>query len=300
MLKRIVKLKLFGKSPVNAYLRVNQRMWKHLPAFLSIAGPIVSYGNFLNALARFSGTRKQAFYTVFFRNRPELELIARFASQRDGGSALKISVLACSQGAEVYSILWTIRSVRPDMKVIMHAVDISSDILELGRQGVYPIKVRESADEPLFHRMTEHEMREMFDREGARVKVKSWIKEGIIWHCGDAGNAEILNALGQQDVVVANNFLCHMEPSDAEKCLRNIARLVTPGGYLFISGIDLDVRSKVARDLAWKPVLDLMEDIHEGDPILRDHWPWHYSGLEPLNKKRLDWKVRYAAVFQLG
>jgi hypothetical protein len=28
-------------------------------------------------------------------------------------------------------------------------------------------------------------------------------------------------------------------------------------------------------------------------------WPFHYVGLEPLNKNRLDWRLRYAAVFQL-
>jgi hypothetical protein len=32
--------------------------------------------------------------------------------------------------------------------------------------------------------------------------------------------------LGLQDIVIANRFLCHMEPRDAERCLRNIARLV--------------------------------------------------------------------------
>ena len=28
-------------------------------------------------------------------------------------------------------------------------------------------------------------------------------------------------------------------------------------------------------------------------------WPWHYGGLEPLNKQRRDSHRRYAAAFQL-
>jgi hypothetical protein len=32
---------------------------------------------------------------------------------------------------------------------------------------------------------------------------------------------------------------------------------------------------------------------------MKTFWPWHYAGLEPLNKKRGDWKRRYAAAFQL-
>jgi SAM-dependent methyltransferase len=188
----------------------------------------------------------------------------------------------------------------------MHAVDISKEVLDFAQKGVYSatgvysITIPEIVDIAIFERMTQEEMEEMFDRDGDKVKIKSWIKEGINWHLGDVGAPEIANVLGTQDVVMANNFLCHMDPTDAERCLRNIARLVKPGGYLFVSGIDLDIRTKVARDLGWKPLQDLMEDIHEGDPILREGWPWKYWGLEPFNKRRHDWEVRYAAGFQIG
>jgi hypothetical protein len=92
-----------------------------------------------------------------------------------------------------------------------------------------------------------------------------------------------------------------MKPMAAERCLRNIARLVKPGGYIFVSGIDLDVRAKVARAMGWKPVTDLMREIHEGDPsMMRYGWPLAYWGLEPFSDNRPDWKIRYASVFQIG
>jgi hypothetical protein len=109
----------------------------------------------------------------------------------------------------------------------------------------------------------------------------------------------MIDALGPQDIVMANNFLCHMDAATAETCLRSIARLVSPHGYLFVSGIDLDIRTKVAEDLGWKPVQELLEEIHEGDPRMGTSWPWNYSALEPLNKRRRDWRFRYAAAFQL-
>jgi hypothetical protein len=90
-----------------------------------------------------------------------------------------------------------------------------------------------------------------------------------------------------------------MDVAAAEKCLRNIARLVSPHGYLFVSGIDLDIRTKVAHDLGWSPLQDLLEEIHEGDPCMKSFWPCHYAGLEPLNKRRRDWRLRYAAAFKL-
>ena len=60
---------------------------------------------------------------------------------------------------------------------------------------------------------------------------------------------------------------CHLriDAEAAEVCMRNIARLVKPGGYLFVSGVDLEVRTRVARSLGWKPVGDLLRETHEGD-----------------------------------
>ena len=109
-----------------------------------------------------------------------------------------------------------------------------------------------------------------------------------------------MDRLGTYDIVVSNNFLCHMEPGAAERCLRNIAGLVRNRGCLFVSGIDLDVRTKVALDLGWTPVEELLEEIHDGDIWLRQLWPGHYAGLEPLDRRRSDWKIRYATVFELS
>ena len=300
VLDRMVKFTILGKSPVYAYLRLNQRIWKHLPYSLVNAPPIRLYGASLQTLVRLQVTRTQNFGTLFLRNRPQLELMRRLSHQKAAGSTLNIAVLGCSKGVEVYSILWTIRSDRPDLKVVMNAVDISKEVLEFAERGVYSRDTTELTGPPVFGNMTEDEMQDLFDWEGDNVRVKSWIRKGITWHLGDAEDPEIVNVLGYQDMVVANNFLCHMYPPKAENCLRNIALLVKPGGNLFVSGIDLDVRTKVAKDLGWIALSDLLEEIHEGDHILRGDWPWGYWGLEPLNKKRRDWKIRYASVFQIG
>jgi 2-polyprenyl-3-methyl-5-hydroxy-6-metoxy-1,4-benzoquinol methylase len=140
--------------------------------------------------------------------------------------------------------------------------------------------------------MSENEKNQMFDREGDYVRVKSWIKEGISWHCADAGDPELASILGRQDVVVANRFLCHMDPPNAERILHNLGRVLKPGGYLFVSGVDLDVRTRVALDMKWKPVTELMEEVHDGDPSIRHGWPLEYWGTEPFDAKRRDARVR--------
>jgi 2-polyprenyl-3-methyl-5-hydroxy-6-metoxy-1,4-benzoquinol methylase len=185
------------------------------------------------------------------------------------------------------------------LNLILYAVDISRQALEIAKSGVYSLAASQFAGSNMFDDVTEAEMVEIFDREGDAIAVKSWIKEGIQWRVGDVQQSEILSALGPQDIVVANNFLCHMDGPMAEQCLRNIARLVAPHGYLFVSGIDLNIREKVAKELGWIPVQELLEEIHEGDPRMTSNWPFHYAGLEPLNKRRKDWRLRYAAAFQI-
>ncbi len=293
LLTRLLRMKIFGKSPINAYLRLHRRLWRHLPASLNARGPVRSYGDLVHTLARMQSVRGQAHSTYFLRNRPQLELIQRLAAGSAKTGALTVAVLGCSTGAEAYSIAWAIRSAHPELKLNLHAVDISRSVVEVGKIGAYSIKT------DIFDRVSETENKELFDRDGDVVTIKSWLKEGIKWHVGDVAESELLGALGPQDIVVANNFLCHMNPRMADSCLRNIARLVRSHGYLIASGIDLDVRTKVADELGWCPLPELLEEIHEGDPVMTAVWPWHYGGLEPLNKKRRDWRRRYAAAFQL-
>jgi mannose-6-phosphate isomerase-like protein (cupin superfamily)/SAM-dependent methyltransferase len=291
---------LFGKRAIDRYLRANRRLWAMLPASISNLGAVHSYGELLCGLARRYGYRAQDRSTCFFRNRLQLELMRRLISRRAKADTLKVAVLGCSTGAEAYSIAWMIRSARPDLKLTLHAVDVSKRAVELARCGAYSLAGEQLPLAGILERMNETEMIDLFDRDGDVVMVKSWIKEGIAWHVGDVAEHEIVGTLGPHDIVVANNFLCHMCASAAESCLHNVAHLVRPNGHIFVSGIDLDVRTKVADDLGWHPLQELIEEIHEGDPSMRALWPWHYAGLEPLNKKRADWKRRYSAAFQVS
>ncbi|MFZ0978411.1 MAG: CheR family methyltransferase [Candidatus Acidiferrales bacterium] len=276
----------------------------------------------MHTIVRIHAERKQYFATYFLRNRAELELMRRLVDRSPYGSGLDISVLACSKGAEVYSILWAIRSARPDLRFRTRAVDISQEIVEFAEKGTYSLDsldavqsfgeegttkrtdvgLNTSRDQQtsIFERVTDEEMHAMFDVDGDQARIKDWLKEEITWMRGDAGDPELATSLGRQDIVVANRFLCHMPPATAEKTLRNIARLVKPGGYLFVSGVDLDVRTRVAQKMGWKPVTELIKEIHEGDVSLRRGWPLEYWGLEPFSDKRHDWKIRYASAFQIG
>jgi chemotaxis methyl-accepting protein methylase len=304
---------------IKAYLSLNRRIWARLPLSVRLGASGRAYGRHLHGLVQQLSRRFQSHGTFFLRNRAELELMCRLQDKKPPGSGLRLSILACSKGAEVYSILWALRSARPDLKISTWALDISAEILKFAEKGHYTLggpevgngDVTGSApkttdatwkDQPvsIFERMTCEEMKAMFQVAGDHATIRPWLKEGITWSAADANDPALVHILGLQDIVVANRFLCHMAPEAAEKCLHNIVRLVKPGGFLFVSGIDLDVRTKVARALGWIPVPHLLKEIHEGDVSLKNGWPFEYWGLEPFCDDLPDWKLRYTAVFQIG
>lgn len=286
-------------SPVGLYLRVNQAIWKRLPSAVRDTRIARSYGAFLHGLVCYRAKRRQYFGTFFLRNRPKLEQIRRLIAQGGPGTTLRVAILGCSIGAEVYSVLWTIRSARPDLDVRTQAVDISREVLEVAERGVYTSASSGLVGSSIFERLTSEESHAIFDWEGGTATVRPWLRAGITWHQADVSETELIDLLGRQDIVIASNFLCHMPPALAEACMRNFVRLLRPGGYLFVPGVDLEVRSKVARELGWQPVPDLIKEIHDGDPSVRGDWPWKWWGLEPLNDGRRDWQLRYAVAYRI-
>jgi chemotaxis methyl-accepting protein methylase len=304
------------KILVTRYLWLAGRVWMRLPASVRSLPALTLYGSHLHSLVLRFADRRQNHSTFFLRNRAELELLRRLAARATHGSNLNVAVFACSKGAEVYSIAWTLKVARPDLTINIHAIDISQDIIEFAKEGIYsledPVAQNTGDAEKLswntyrdqliaspLYRMSESEKNEIFDRDGGSVRVKPWIKEGISWHCADAGDPELASILGRQDIVIANRFLCHMGPAAAERILRNLAHVLKPGGYLFVSGVDLNVRARVALDMKWKAITELMEEVHDGDPSIRYGWPLEYWTKEPFQAKRRDAMIRYASAFQI-
>jgi len=160
---RLARSRIFGKSPIGVYLRLNRLLWSSLPASVTATYPVRLYGNFLNMLARNHSPRGQLHCTFFLRNRSTLELMRRFVKRAaHSNDALRVTVLGCSTGAEAYSIAWGIRSVRPALPLILNAIDISSQAVQLAKSGVYSLGGSRFTGTNMFDSMTEAEIRELF------------------------------------------------------------------------------------------------------------------------------------------
>lgn len=304
------------------YQKQLARIWRRIPHSARNRQVMRTFGRHVDRVTHRSANRSQHFATFFLRNRPELELLRRLVERLPPQGSLDITIVACSKGAEVYSKAWVIRSARPDISLQIRAIDISPEIISFARHGIYSLSFSDETDSTsadavrqkvdisqipssdreswILRGVSREEIESIFDINGDKLSVKPWLREGITWLVSDANDPGLLASIGPQDMVVANNFLCHMTPSAAEKCLVNIGRLVKPGGFLFVAGIDLGVRTKVARLQGWAPVTELIREIHDGDDALRGGWPLQYWGVEPFDSKRAHWQLRYAAVFQVG
>jgi hypothetical protein len=269
-----------------------RRLWLKLPSGIHSLRPVHAFGKFVFKRTYARQPRVQSQYTRFLRNLPLLKVLQHLILQKPQASSLRLAVIGCSTGAELYSALWIIRSARPDLDVAAVGIDISGSVVEKARIGIYAYSDKE------LEYVLEETIDSLFVRDGDSVKVQEWIRAGVSWRVEDARNPQLLQALGPQDVVMANNFLIHMSDVEAEACLLNIIRLIRPGGYIFTYGINLDVKTRVVRTYGLVPIRFKIEEIHNADRSIYS-WPLDYWGLEPFDKSRPDWDVRYATVFQV-
>jgi len=272
-------------------LLINKFFWSITPPLLRQSRIGMSWGRFIFYLVNLKNDHIQLTTTYFFRNRAELDQLADIAcaSSKDIG----ILVVGCSEGAEVFSIVMTAKKACPEIRIKVMAFDIDETALSIARNARY------DADSRLFKYVHEDELNSFFIRENNSITVKPELQSGIQWQLGDPTRDPVYSTLPKQDIVFINRLLFHMSLDEAERCLSAAASLVRPGGHLFVSGVDLDLRTKLARNGRWIPVTDRLEAVHAGDESMTIDWPFERWGLEPLDRKHKDWPMRYCAIYKL-
>lgn len=272
-----------------------ENFWHLFPPESRRRAPLRSVGKVIHTLSTRFSNRQQSNSTWFLRNLPLLYTLCELISSCDQHQPLRMCSLGCSTGAELYSLLWLLRKAQPRINLLPVGIDQSSSVIERAQLGRYQREGSELKD------LDDELLRDMFDPAGNEWQIKNSIAQGTQWIVGDATRAELRARISQQDVVLANNFLVHMQKADAEACLTNLIDLTKEGGLLVCRGVDLDVRQKVVRRFNLTPIAIRIEEIHEANPE-RDAphgWPWRYWSLEPLDKSRKDWVERYATIFRV-
>lgn len=262
-----------------------------------------AYGTFLHRRACVRQQRKPVdseFHTFFLRNAPQFEVFRQLLVERPHTREVRIAAIGSSSGAELYSATWVARSAQPDARIRATGVEIDPTAIEKAKAATYSRRDHEltrlPADE--VERLCTADPIPLFVKDGDVLTVVEAVRRGVSWVLHDARSPELLEAIGPQDFVFANNILCHMYDREAEACFGNIAGLVAPGGYLFTYGVDLDVKSRMVRSLGLEPVSRMIKEVYLADWNALAKWPFKYWGREPMDATRSDWEIRYGSVFQ--
>jgi chemotaxis methyl-accepting protein methylase len=283
----------YGESPSRRpralASKVGKICWDMLPNWMLSTSLFLKLGKLIhNAHIKWAG-RYQTNSTRFLRNVPLLELLRDLVLKVPDGVTLRVIVMGCSTGAELYSLLWYLRSARPNFQISAIGADVIDGFVAKASRGVY------SPEDKELLWLSNPILDSFFDDGGGALRVKDWIRKDIRWKVADAMDPKLLDELGPTDLLLANNFLGAMSDEEAEACMENLLRLVSPGGYFVFNG-DLDVKTRFAKKHGLVAVDERIDATHFGDP-LRLGWPWTYFASEPIDKRRSDWQTRYSVVF---
>ncbi|TCU06327.1 chemotaxis methyl-accepting protein methylase [Rhizobium sullae] len=284
--------------------KVCRTMWDAMPTSVAQTPLMNRTGRFIYRRFTRDTLKVQTHFTQFMRNPPLLNALKQIMARDSSSTALGVASIGCSTGAELYSVLYTLRSAMPGRTIIGVGSDLSPEVVRIAERGLYVPGVP-AAEGALFAAgRPEIEEDEISALNGivqqqadGTCRVRDFLRHDTSWFAADAIKDDILTSIGPQDLVLANNFMGPMDDRSAERCLHNMMRLVKAGGYLVVDGVDLDLKTRVLRGAPFTPILTNLREIWGCDGS-KQGWPWLRWGAEPIDTSEPDWRVRYTIIFQ--
>lgn len=281
-------------------------LWGRIPNSMMETDTMRLTGRFIYQNFSRNAVRIQSHHTHFMRNLPQLEVLANLVADFDKGSTVRLASIGCSTGAELFSALYLLRRARPDLTILARGADISSAVVEVARRGIYRPDAPAGEAGLYLAGRAEVSTQDIDELRGilelmpdGTMRVHDWLRENVCWLTADATDHSLLDMVGKQDIVIANNFIGPMEDTLAEACLANVMRLVKPGGLLVVEGIDTDLKTRILKASNFRPVLLRQEEIWTADASKRG-WPWVRWSHEPFHRNEPTWQYRYTVIFRRG
>ena len=184
----------------------------------------------LDALAR----RLTVGETYFFRHTQQfdaLRALVRSEPWLAGGGQPRVLCVGCASGEEPFSIAVVLRELQPDRKPSITAVDINSASLERARRGRYSQwSLRETPPSVIDA---------CFRPSGRELVLDPRIVDCVqLVHGNLAGHDADPFRPGAYDVVFCRNVVMYFTPEKCRQAVERLARVLAPGGYLFLSSAE--------------------------------------------------------------
>ena len=237
-------------------------------------------------------------YTCFLRAPAQLRLLTgAILDFIHHEGRLDITLLACSNGAETYTIASALRKTHPDLDFHIHASDLHQSMIERAKAAEY------SRDEVLHSvYMTEEFLQDTFLTRGDGYVVRPELRDYVSFSQANLLDGETLRAkFGQSPLVIAQNVLFHLTPEDTAIAFDNLVSLMAPRGVLLIEGMQLDLRVEFTTKYGLSPFTQDLRQIYEETRVhTPPHWWRVYWGTEPFLFFRKNRARRYGTAFKRG
>ena len=175
--------------------------------------------------------------TSFFRDKVPFEefknlMLPQILAERFRRRHIRIWVAASATGQEPYTIAMLLRESFPELaswKVEIIATDISPQVLERGRQGIYSqFEVQRGL--PI------HLLMKYFDEVQDGWQVKEELGRSISWR--ELNLLQDFSALGRFDVVFCRNVLIYFQVSTKKEILDRISTMLPSDGFLLMGAAE--------------------------------------------------------------
>ncbi len=251
-------------------------------------------GRVIHAHALGRQERSQSLATSLFRNVHQLSALEGPLAGLPAKSQMRILVAGCSIGCEAYTLAGYLAARFPALDVAIDAFDIDPGAIAHAQAGRYN---RKYVNEAVFQGPFADVARTLLIQSADSWAITPQIARRVRFEVGDA-LLERPDDRERFDLVLAQNFMVHMDDTRAGQALRAMSACLRPGGAMFLGGMTLDMRAGATASVGLVPVDWNIKTIHDEDTVRRNAWPFAYWSLEPLDGNRNDWKARYATIFR--
>jgi SAM-dependent methyltransferase len=251
-------------------------------------------GRVVHARALAGQERSQSLATSLFRNVRQLSAFEGPLRDVLTGPRLRVLVAGCSIGCEAYTLAGYLRARFAGLNAQIEAFDINEAAVGHARTGLYG---SEYVDETVFRGPFADVAQNLILKDGENWRVRPEAARTVRFDVGDALEPRPDDAAAF-DVVLAQNFMVHMNDAMARQALAAMAACLRSGGVMFLGGMTLDMRADATRAAGLSAVNWNIREIHDEDVVRRNAWPFAYWSLEPLDDRLPDWQSRYGTLFR--
>jgi len=160
------------------------------------------------------------------------DIIPELLEKRAVTRTLRIWSAAASTGQEAYTIAMTLREHFPQLttwNVSILGTDLSTEVLEKAREGRYAqLEVNRGLPAPMLVKY--------FDRAGPAWRVKPELQRMVEFRPFNL--VKPWAPMPRMDVVFLRNVLIYFDNDRKADVLAQVAKVLRPGGYLFLGGTE--------------------------------------------------------------